>query len=240
MPPGERVQIDCFIEAFPKPNAYWSRAQTLQDRWNIDRWSQVRQTLEPGGATSSSEFNIAQAEQNDSYEEIINSGQVSNNSSNRNINSRYHSHNNRIHYRQVAEVAPSNSIEDPKQPVSVKLTAVNQYSYKLTLIINRIQASDYADYTCKASNSLDKSESRVVIVSKLTLAKFVLSFISISDHIVYFLSPLDPNKASNIFLSDGGELLDEVDKTSRQHQGTGLRRSPLGHRVVYGLYQAKL
>lgn len=185
---GEKVEIECSIEAFPMPNAYWTKRSPNQLNRG-DRWSQLQthHRLQSAGAisyhasdllvpiepstSSSIDKDIAVSQSSRDVAELESPTRESLNKPDDDIRHTTllgHPHNNRIRYRQAMDKMRPNFDKTiaNKERITVGQVSLNSYSFKLTLTIESLQIGDYGEYACLASNSLDKSESKVVIISK--------------------------------------------------------------------------
>lgn len=79
-------------------------------------------------------------------------------------------------YQSIAQSEGSQS----KNTISVKQTAINPYTYKLKLVISKMQAEDYGEYSCMASNSMGSSESMVVVTSKSASSSHLLTLTNLA------------------------------------------------------------
>ena len=176
---GEQLEVSCLIEAFPKPNTYWTKSR---------RKSAVAAPEEGGeevAAADGEEERPAAFERRAILRPRLETGaELIFEPPREAYQQLYALNNNSQHNRRFAEdrrhategnfLAGEDSqkhnwrrrAEPTRGSVSVKQTAVNSYTYKLTMIIARTQPDDFGEYVCVASNSIGTAEARVLVKSK--------------------------------------------------------------------------
>ena len=212
---GYQLEVDCFVEAFPKADSYWFKSSTgsaknlvpqmLRAELN-GKWSHYSQNAELRSPTmissrSSHDDNepaiATDRETNgDHDEEEGERGALfyprrklflwQNNNNNTDLGrarpfvERRRGH-NRHEVRQVEHFGADMESRYTTQKrtvlmermaprtafISVKQTALNPYTYKLRLTIAKMQADDYGDYVCSASNSMGSSQAHTIVTSEL-------------------------------------------------------------------------
>lgn len=222
---GDQLVLECLIEAFPKPNSYWSKSSSVSiskqvgHRADMIRSAQshrIPPTFEAGGAILASQIMLPNSslptfESNSHQNPILGSKQQPDNNNQQSQLSVMLKHpHNRIqfivddidnqhrsrqkngfvdvsrattmigrsyrtqqtigdsdrHQQSAAAAAANSSEQATKAYVAVKQTAVNPYTYKLKLTIDRMQPDDYGKYTCVATNPLGTYQSTVMVTSK--------------------------------------------------------------------------
>lgn len=168
---GDQFELECLIEAFPKPTSYWSGRQA-----DVRGMARARWLLDPGAAS-------LQRHKHDSrlqslvappggvaarvhlLQESLTLG--ANQSADELAGSQAHDSIRLAQLKQQHEAPPS---ERQQTFVTVKQSAVNSYTYRLRLTVARVRPSDLGDYVCIASNSLGTSSARVQVRGKYHLA----------------------------------------------------------------------
>lgn len=69
--------------------------------------------------------------------------------------------------------------------ISVKQTAINSFTYKLTLSINKVTHNDFGTYVCSSTSALGTSEATIVVSGKLSKIYTTRVFMSMMKEVGY-------------------------------------------------------
>lgn len=133
---NDALSIDCFVEAFPRADSFWSRAELIDN----NRFKKKRLTN-----SNNNTNNATSAQRLTAFFTDTKTTSASDFSQTTSLNLNF------------------NSSADSRSYVTVKQTAVNPYTYKLAISISKVQRSDFGRYLCLASNSLGSAEAQVVV-----------------------------------------------------------------------------
>lgn len=168
---NEQLELDCLIEAFPKPNSYWSKQRySGEPLGGGQHWS-----------SSSSSSSLPNNDQNaisfrrnkPIYEQISSSARLQAVQHQDDTGQQPGEPPAEAMERAESSLEMTSMNEKNGRYVSVKQIAVNSYTYKLKLTIARMHLADYGQYSCISSNSMGQSEAHVIITSKFELSDFI-------------------------------------------------------------------